>query len=288
MDGIDFLKPVQGPINLILKLGKKLPLDSLSNSDSDVAPVVVTIPSVTQLHAVRIKFRPAKGGIGKIMFDEKTGTFYLLKVTLNVNTEVIMRNLVAYEAMTKLESLLFTRYTELMCAIVNTVEDVEVLVEKKIVVSSFGDDHVEKLFNGMSKSIGPTKTPNLDKTIEKVNKYYNGTQKVKSFVSSIETLLSSHSYSNTKYEGKEATSYSICPVVVINQHKPEQQLEKPIDLEIPTAASGSSIGPAKEMKPAMESVDNEISEEEGQLAWFLSRCHYCGKRMTRDTNIYIW
>ncbi|KAJ7970107.1 UPF0481 plant-like protein [Quillaja saponaria] len=183
MDGIGFLKPIQGPINLVLQLGNKLPLDSLSNSDSDVAPVVVTIPSMTQLHAIGIKFRPAINGIVIITFDEKTGTFYLPKVTLDVNSEVIMRNLVAYKAMTKTksESLIFTRYTELMSAIVDTVEDVEVLVEKKIVVSSLDDNEVEKVFNGTSKSIGPTKTPILDEPIAKVNKCYNGTEMVKSY-----------------------------------------------------------------------------------------------------------
>ncbi|KAJ7970106.1 Plant protein of unknown function (DUF247) [Quillaja saponaria] len=193
MEGIGFLKPIKGPINLVLKLSNKLPLASLSNSDSDVAPVVVTIPSVTQLHAVGIKFRPASGIIRTIRFDEKTGTFYLPKVALDVNSEVIMRNLVAYEAMTKSEFLLFTRYTELIRAIVDTVEDIEVLVEKKIVVSHLDDNQVEKVFNGMSKSIGPTKTPILDENIEKVNKYYNGTQKVKRY-----RLLKKYVYSSWK------------------------------------------------------------------------------------------
>ncbi|KAJ7947383.1 UPF0481 protein [Quillaja saponaria] len=124
-----------------------------TNTDSDVAPVVVMIPSVIQLHAVGIKFRPASGGIGTIMFDEKTSMFYLPK----------------------------SPYSSQGRAIVDTVEDVKVLMEKKIVVSSLDDDQVEKLFNGMSKSVGPTKTPNLDKTIAKVNKYYNGTQKVKRY-----------------------------------------------------------------------------------------------------------
>ncbi|KAJ7970111.1 Plant protein of unknown function (DUF247) [Quillaja saponaria] len=192
---VSFLQPVKKPLSVVLMVAENLPSDQTPTSETnDPPPVAVMIPSVSLLNSVGIKFSPASGGIAAITFDYKTGTLYLPVVKLDVNSEVIMRNLVAYEAMTKSESLIFTRYTELMGAMVDTVEDVQVLVEKKIVVTSLGVGQVEKLFNGMTKSIGATKTPNLDKTIEKVNKYYNSSQKVKTY-----RIMKKYVYSSWKF-----------------------------------------------------------------------------------------
>ncbi|KAK7270739.1 hypothetical protein RJT34_26130 [Clitoria ternatea] len=148
-------------------------------SEKTETPVVVTIPSVHELVSVGIRFQPSKGGIMGIEFDQKTGIFYLPVLRLDVNSEVIMRNLVAYEALTKPDFLVFTRYTELMRGIIDTVEDVKLLKDAKIIEasSSLSVEETEILFNGMSKSIGPTKTEKLDETIKKVNKYFYDNQK---------------------------------------------------------------------------------------------------------------
>ncbi|KAK7364203.1 hypothetical protein VNO80_12699 [Phaseolus coccineus] len=199
-----FLNKVKGPLTWILGTLKRLkgmniplpqqikrPLDailSVSNfqkfsSDpppiQTEAPVVVTIPSVHELHSVGVRFQPSKGGIMGIEFDEKKGLFYLPVLKLDVNSEVIMRNLVAHEALTKPDFLIFTRYTELMRGIIDTVEDVKLLKTEGIIESSssLSVEETEELFNGMSKSIGPTKTEKLDETIKKVNKYFCDKQK---------------------------------------------------------------------------------------------------------------
>uniref|UniRef100_A0A803P083 Uncharacterized protein n=1 Tax=Cannabis sativa TaxID=3483 RepID=A0A803P083_CANSA len=54
-------------------------------------------------------------------------TLYLPAVSLDVNAETIMRNLVAYEASNASGPLIFTRYTELMNGIIDTEEDVKFL-----------------------------------------------------------------------------------------------------------------------------------------------------------------
>jgi hypothetical protein len=97
-----------------------------------------------------------------------------------VNTEVVLRNLVAYEASNASGPLVFTRYTELMNGIIDTEEDVKLLREKGIILNRLkSDEEVANLWNGMSKSIRLTKVPFLDKVIEDVNKYYNGRWTVK-------------------------------------------------------------------------------------------------------------
>ncbi|KAE9464357.1 hypothetical protein C3L33_03756, partial [Rhododendron williamsianum] len=138
------------------------------------------IPSVSHLSQAGVPLRPATGGIATVKFDQSTKKLYLPVIRLNVNSEVIMRNLVAYEASIGSESLAFTRYIELMNGLINTDEDAKLLREKKIIVNSLKSDaDVAQLFNGMSKPVRLTNVPFIDKTIEDVNKYYNNTKAVK-------------------------------------------------------------------------------------------------------------
>lgn len=153
------------------------------NSNINKPPLVeeITIPSVSDLSKAGVKFLPTNGSILTITFDVKTGTFYLPTVSLDVNTEVILRNLVAYEASNASGPLVFTRYTELMNGIIDTEEDVKVLRERGIILNRLkSDGEVANLWNGMSKSIRLTKVPFLDKVIEDVNKHYNSRWSVKS------------------------------------------------------------------------------------------------------------
>ena len=123
---------------------------------------------------------PVNGGISSICFDAKTCTFYLPIVALDVNTQVFLRNLVAYEASIASGPLVLTRYTELINGIIDTEEDAKLLREKGIILNHLeSDKEVASLCNGMSKSLRLTKVPSLDKVIEDVNKYYNGRMKVK-------------------------------------------------------------------------------------------------------------
>ncbi|KAJ6905727.1 hypothetical protein NC652_023473 [Populus alba x Populus x berolinensis] len=148
------------------------------NSDNEVnrPPLVeeITIPCVTELSKSGVCFAPTTGNILSITFDVKAVTLYLPVISLDVNTEVVLRNLVAFEASNASGPLVFTRYTELMNGIIDTEEDVKFLREKGIILNRLkSDEEVANLWNGMSKSIRLTKVPFLDKVIEDVNKYYN-------------------------------------------------------------------------------------------------------------------
>ncbi|KAJ4958655.1 hypothetical protein NE237_025766 [Protea cynaroides] len=156
---------------------------SSNSTDNHKAPLLeeITIPSVTQLNDCGIRFEATKGGINTVRFVAKTFTLQLPSVSLDVNTEVVLRNLVAYEASHASGSLVFTRYIELMNGIIDTEEDVKLLREKGIVLNHLeSDKEVADLWNGMSKSVRLTKVASLDKVIEDVNKYYRGSWKVKS------------------------------------------------------------------------------------------------------------
>ncbi|OMO49823.1 hypothetical protein COLO4_38357 [Corchorus olitorius] len=98
------------------------------------------------------KFKKTDGaGTGDVEFDEKTTTFHLPVINLKPTTELVMRNLVAYETMAKSKAkpLNFKRFTELMSAIVDTIEDVQILKKAGILVVQERD--VSKVKNAMSK-----------------------------------------------------------------------------------------------------------------------------------------
>lgn len=145
-------------------------------------PIVeeIMIPSVEKLIGAGVEFRPSLGGVTTIEYNTTTKIFFLPPITLNTNSEVIMRNLVAYEASTVSETLVLARYHELMNGIIDTPEDAKLLRERKIIKNSLkSDEDVAELFNGMSKAVRLTNVPYIDKAIEDVNKYYDNTMKVK-------------------------------------------------------------------------------------------------------------
>ncbi|KAI3777748.1 hypothetical protein L1987_47550 [Smallanthus sonchifolius] len=139
----------------------------------DETPTIeeITIPSVTEMAKAGILFSPVNGGISSISFDVKTSTLYLPVVELDVNTEVYLRNMVAYEACVAAGPLVVARYTELMNGIIDTQEDAKFLQERGIVLNHLkSDKEVADLWNGMSKSVKLTKIATLDKVVADVNK----------------------------------------------------------------------------------------------------------------------
>ncbi|KAJ9559707.1 hypothetical protein OSB04_004867 [Centaurea solstitialis] len=99
---------------------------------------------------------------------------------LDVNTEVYLRNLVAYEACVASGPLVMARYTELMNGIIDTKEDARILMDCRIVYNHLKNEkEVADLWNGMSKCVKMTKVPFMDKAIEEVNKRYERTWRVK-------------------------------------------------------------------------------------------------------------
>jgi hypothetical protein len=149
-----------------------------SRSTKNKPPLVeeITIPSVTQLSKYGVSFIPTRGNISTIAFDKEKAAFHLPTISLDSNSEVMFRNLVAYEISSASGPLLFTRYIELMNGIVDTEEDARLLRESGIILNRLkSDEEVANMLNGMSncKCIRLTKAPFLDKVIEDVNKYYD-------------------------------------------------------------------------------------------------------------------
>ncbi|KAG1327813.1 putative UPF0481 protein [Cocos nucifera] len=153
-----------------------------SATDINKPPLIeeITIPSVTELVDAGVRFVPTHEGINEVSFDMKSGIFYLPTVTLDINTQVVLRNLVAYEASAIFGPLVFTRYTELMNGIIDTEEDVKLLRQSGIISNHMkSDKEASDIWNGMSRSVRLTRVPKLDRVIEDVNKYYDRNWSIK-------------------------------------------------------------------------------------------------------------
>ncbi|XP_058068463.1 putative UPF0481 protein At3g02645 [Magnolia sinica] len=150
--------------------------DIESNPNPTVRPLLeeIMIPSVSQLSTAGIRLSATKGDISSIKFDNISGTIHLPRITFDENTEVVLRNLVAFEATSASRAQIFTRYAELMNGIIDTEEDVKLLREKGIVINHLkSDQEVADRWNGMTRSLFLTKVAHLDKVTEEVNKYYS-------------------------------------------------------------------------------------------------------------------
>ncbi|KAI3443926.1 hypothetical protein Pfo_000591 [Paulownia fortunei] len=159
----------------------------------------IDIPSVSQLTDIAgITFALTPGGIRDVKFNEVEKKFYLPVLTLKSNSEVIFRNLLAYEAASAKpgSTLEFAEYVDLMCGIVDTPKDVDILRTAKIIKSDLTDAEIACIFNGIRKSTGNNdkKTTNIEKAIDKVNEEYVNVPRVKAY-----RFIKKHVYSSWKF-----------------------------------------------------------------------------------------
>ncbi|KAK1609080.1 hypothetical protein QYE76_032753 [Lolium multiflorum] len=140
----------------------------------------IMIPSVTQLAGCGVRFAPAPEGMAGIAFDAATATLTLPVIRLDGNTEVILRNLVAYETAAVRGPLVMARYTELMNGIIDTAKDVKILRECGIIFNGMkSDKEAADMWNGMCRAVRPSKVPLMDGVIREVNAHRNRRAAVK-------------------------------------------------------------------------------------------------------------
>ncbi|KAK3137395.1 hypothetical protein QOZ80_5BG0451690 [Eleusine coracana subsp. coracana] len=148
----------------------------------------IAVPCVTDLAYAGVKFCPTVGNLSMINFSSETVTLHLPVIGVDINSEVVLRNLVAYEASVCTGPLIFARYIELMNGIIDTEDDARLLRECGIVLNHLkSDQEVAELWNGMTRSVRLTRVPELDKVIDDLNQHYNSCWKV-----NIRTFVKEH------------------------------------------------------------------------------------------------
>ncbi|WJX79024.1 hypothetical protein P8452_62185 [Trifolium repens] len=136
--------------------------------------------SATELHNCGIGFCGFEGGISSIKFNDQH-VLRLPKMYLDVNSEVIIRNLLAYEQLTEFGyELVLSSYIELMKSLIDTPKDAELLVREGVIITELSAEVVHQLFNGLkNRSIRPVYNEQLFSEVLKLLVKYNENRKIK-------------------------------------------------------------------------------------------------------------
>ncbi|XP_071717086.1 putative UPF0481 protein At3g02645 [Rutidosis leptorrhynchoides] len=153
-------------------LGQKITIQEKQNYEDPDPPSVTktkfaSVSSLTKYG--QVNFVKTNGGIMDVKFDANKASLYLPIITLNDYSEIVLRNLIAYETATSRSKPELAEYIELMSSLVDTEADSKLLRAKGIIKGNMSDKEISDLFNGMKKS-----NVYLGKnvTIEQLNKYY--------------------------------------------------------------------------------------------------------------------
>lgn len=107
-------------------------------------------PSAVELHNCGVKIKPVQSGnMSSVSFDSKKATLYVPKIRVGDDTERLLRNLIAYESHL-IDNLQVLSYLRFMNGLVDTAEDVALLVEKGIIAQDIGsNEQVAKMWNNL-------------------------------------------------------------------------------------------------------------------------------------------
>jgi hypothetical protein len=175
------LSMLSQPLEQLTQLASE-PCPASDVQNKNLSPLLeeIAVPSVTELAYAGVKFCPTVGDLSMITFSSEIATLHLPVIGIDVNSEILLRNLVAYEASACTGPLVLARYVELMNGIIDTEEDARLLREHGIILNYLkSDQEVAELWNGMTRSVRLTNVPALDKVIDGLNKHYNTCWKVK-------------------------------------------------------------------------------------------------------------
>ncbi|XP_050126033.1 UPF0481 protein At3g47200-like isoform X7 [Malus sylvestris] len=150
-----------------------LPTDQEENENRGSVESLA-VPSMTKLHQAGVKF---KARSSKNLFDMcfQEGILEIPNLNISDSTELVLRNLVAFEQChCTPNTRYFNDYIFLMDYLVNTPNDVELLVKNGIVENMLGDNNeVSTLINSLGKGVLVFRDEFYYATLMKdLNKYY--------------------------------------------------------------------------------------------------------------------
>lgn len=131
----------------------KLHLPSEEKQSSEDGKVEYNTRSSSELQGVGVRFcQPPDEALFEMTFNKDTGELCIPQLTVNDTTETFFRNLIAFEQSQHQRHI--TSYVTLMDSLINTAEDVKLLIKNGIIVNSLGEDHlVADLFNNLHKEV---------------------------------------------------------------------------------------------------------------------------------------
>ncbi|XP_068329328.1 UPF0481 protein At3g47200-like [Pyrus communis] len=127
------------------------------NSKNGEQLELLGIPTLTKLHRAGVKFRPVRPSenLFDIHFTDQDGILKIPHLIIDDDTELVLRNLIAFEQChCTPNSYFFSDYIILIDHLVNTRNDVELLVKEEIVENLLGDNkELSTLINRLCKGV---------------------------------------------------------------------------------------------------------------------------------------
>ncbi|KAG6607499.1 putative UPF0481 protein, partial [Cucurbita argyrosperma subsp. sororia] len=153
---IAFIQQVKETFGLIQRLFRLLGSITKPNLCEKKLPMI--IPSASDLKTAGITFKSTKNGVLKCRFDEKTLTLTLPSIHLDGFSEVLLKNLVAFEAMAELNPQCLVNYIALMKGLLRNSKDLKILVKAEIVDNHLSsEEQAVEVFNGVENSTSSLK-----------------------------------------------------------------------------------------------------------------------------------
>lgn len=137
------------------------------------------IPCAVELRNAGIRFERCLGGIKNIRFEKKSATVFLPPIQITDYTEVLFRNLIAFELCKASEINYVTCYLSLMDELIDSEEDVGVLRKSGVVINYLGSDsEVAQLFNGLCSAVTVSRRDAFEELKGQVDEHYKSKFKV--------------------------------------------------------------------------------------------------------------
>ncbi|KAL2346735.1 hypothetical protein Fmac_000735 [Flemingia macrophylla] len=119
--------------------------------------LVMHLPSATELSEAGVRIRVNSNSECLLDLNFSRGVLKIPKLTVEDGTELIFRNMVALEQCHYPDESYIIDYVDFLDFLVNTSRDVDLLVQKGVLVNWLGDtDSLANMFNGLMKSITQT------------------------------------------------------------------------------------------------------------------------------------
>jgi hypothetical protein len=152
--------------------------------DQNAEPIK-TLYSATMLQQAGIKFKPlpnvslldirAWKPLSKVQtpLSDKKGKLLMPSLEIDNNTECLLRNLIALEQLHYPGEEYICRYVKLLDFLVDLDNDVDLLIENKVIVSKLGDSKaVAELINGLCREMVEVSST-FDPLSKLLNDYYD-------------------------------------------------------------------------------------------------------------------
>ncbi|PHT42176.1 hypothetical protein CQW23_16201 [Capsicum baccatum] len=181
---LEVLEPI-GPRNLqklvkpINQVVEKVPWSTISGLFREAVEIhgdgesknISTIPSASRLWCYAgVRCIPIHEGISRIKFEQASRTLYLPVITMNTGAEVLLRNLMVYEAAMSKSKLEFARYINLMSGVADAIKDVKLLRKAGVIKGDLTDNEIATLFSTMQRSfVRSNGSSNVAIAMEEVN-----------------------------------------------------------------------------------------------------------------------